>query len=239
MMTLESSMERLRRHRLAMLLGVFMLLILGSLVWERSYMQVIEDSCASMHDDRLVPATSLFHLGDQVHTRRLVLEEHLLDHGELELAQVHYELGRLDGGIAASLAEIERTYLVEDESELLDEFRAQLDHYTGLEQALLAELAAGRDVSYDGAIRKAFEDLRAELIALTDIQESVGQDLNKRAFTAAAGANVLTHFQLGAALILGLLASALALGLHFSRVVSNPGLIAANDAGRRSDPASQ
>src|SRR5690606_33177471 len=127
--------------------------------------------CASMHDDRLVPATSLFHLSDQVRTRRLVLEEHLLGHGELDLAQVHYELGRLDGGIAASLAEIDRTYLVDDESQLLHEFRVQLVQYTRLEQALLAELAAGRDASYDDTIRKAFEDLRAELIALTDIQE--------------------------------------------------------------------
>ncbi|MFO7567113.1 MAG: MCP four helix bundle domain-containing protein [Enhygromyxa sp.] len=233
MIELEAPVVRLRRHRLAMMLGVFVLLILGSAVWERSYMRVIEDSCTSMYDDRLVPATSLFHLSDQVHTRRLVLEEHLLGHGELDLAQVHYELGRLDGGIAASIAEIERTYMVEDESQLLHEFRAQLVHYTRFEQALLTELAAGRDVSYDGEIRKAFEDLRAELIALTDIQESVGEDLNRRAFSAAAGASMLTHFQLGAGLILGLLASTLALGLHLGRVVSKPGLIAANDAGRK------
>jgi hypothetical protein len=233
MFELEASEELLRRHRLAMMLGLFVLLILGSALWERSYMRVVEDSCASMYDDRLIPATSLFHLGDQVHSRRLVLEEHLLGHGELDLAQVHYELGRLDGGIAASIAEIERTHMVEDESELLHEFRAQLVLYTRFEQALLADLAAGEEVSYDGAIRKAFEDLRAELIALTSIQESVGEDLNRRAFAAAAGASMLTHFQLGAGLILGLFASALALGLHLGRVVSKPGLVAANDAGRR------
>jgi hypothetical protein len=233
MLELETLAERLRRQRLAMMLGAFVLLILGSVVWERSYVREIEDSCTSMYDDRLIPATSLFHLGDQVYARRLVLEEHLLGHGELDLAQVHYELGRLDGGIAATIAEIERTHLVEDESQLLGEFRAQLVRYTSFEQALLAELAAGHEVSYDGEIRQAFGDLRTELIALTNIQESVGEDLNKRAFTAAAGASMLTHFQLGAGLIIGLFASALALGLHLGHVVSKPGLIAANDAGRR------
>ncbi|PRQ05232.1 MCP four helix bundle domain-containing protein [Enhygromyxa salina] len=231
---LELAVERLRQNRLAMLLTIFVLLILGSLLWERSYMRVLEDSCTSMHDDRLVPATSLFHLNDQVYSRRLVLEEHLLGHGGGDLAQVHYELGRLHGGIVASVAEIERTYLVDDESQLLREFEGQLEHYTTLEQALLADLAAGKDVSYDGAIRAAFEDLRAELNGLTDIQEAVGKDLNNKAFTAASGAVMLTHFQLGAAFILGLLASTLALGLHLSRVVSKPGLRAANDDGRRS-----
>lgn len=209
-----------RRYGLALMLSLIVLLILGSTFWERSYVGVMKDSCASMYDDRLMPAAALFHLSDQIHNRRLVLEEHLGGYGRLDVNQVHHELGRLEAGIAAAIAQIDGTRLVEAESKLLDELKAQLAHYGRLETRLLAELAAGKQATYDEEIRKAFESLRAELIGLTRIQEQVGKDLSRESFTAAASASSLTHFQLAAGFVLGLFASALALGPRLSRIES-------------------
>lgn len=221
----------LRRYGLALMLGLIVLLILGTAVWERSYVGVMKKSCASMYDDRLMPAATLFRLSDQIHARRLVLEEHLAGYGDQNVNRVHYELGRLDGEIDASIAQIEKTYLVEDESRLLHELEAQLVQYGQLEERVLADLAKGHEVTYDGPIRKAFEDLRQELIGLTAIQEKVGKDLNHESFTAAASVSLLTYFQLSAGFVLGLLASALALNLGIRRVRTEVEEQAANDSG--------
>lgn len=223
--------SRLRQHGLAMLLGTIVLLILGSMLWERQYLGVMKQSSASMYDDRLMPAASLFRLSDRLHTRRLVLEEHLAGYGDLTTAEVHRELGRLDAEISAAIAEIERTYLVDAESELLRALKAHIAHYSELEKELLREAAAGRHVTYGGAIRESFDDLRAELTGLTEIQEKVGRDLNRESFTAAGSATLLTHFQLGAGFILGLIAYALALNLRLGPVVCNADHVSANDRG--------
>lgn len=209
-----------RRYGLALMLSLIVVLILGSTFWERSYVGVMKDSCASMYDDRLMPAAALFHLSDQIHSRRLVLEEHLGGYGQLDVNQVHHELGRLEAGIAAAIAQIDGTRLIDAESQLLDELKGQLAAYGRLEARLLAELAAGREATYDEEIRAAFDLLRTELIGLTKIQEQVGKDLSRESFTVAASASSLTHFQLAAGFILGLFASVLAIGPRLSRIES-------------------
>lgn len=199
---------------------MIVLLILGTTLWARSYVDVMRDSCESMYNDRLMPAAAVFHLSDQIHTRRMVLEEHLAGYGEYDDSQVHYELGRLDSKIAEIILQIEQTKLVDAEGKLLSEMKARLSEYGTLERRLLAELAAGEKVTYDAAIRGVFGALRAELVGLTEIQETVGKDLRHESFTAAASASSLTHFQLGAGFILGLLASVLAFGLQLKRFES-------------------
>lgn len=209
-----------RRYGLALMLSLIVLLILGSSLWERSYVGVMKDSCTSMHDDRLMPAAALVRLSDQIHSRRLVLEEHLVGYGRLATHEVHHELGRLEAGIGAAIAQIERTRLVGNERQLLQELKSQLSNYGRLEARLLADLAAGRQATYDAEIRQSFEALRAELSGLTRIQEQVGDELSRESFTAAASASSLTHFQIAAGFVLGLFASALALGPRLRRIES-------------------
>lgn len=219
----EATAKLLRRHGIALMLLLMVAVVVGSTYWERSYVGAMQDSCSSMYEDRLMPAALLFHLADQVHTRRLVLEEHLAGQSDYAVGQVYHELGRLDAGITGAIARIERTHLVEAESKLLNDLKAQLAEYARLERRALDELAAGKAVTYDATLRSAFSALRAELIGLTEIQEVVGKDLSKRSYTAAAGASSLTHLQLGACFVLGLFASALAMGLRSKRLDSQLG----------------
>lgn len=218
----EVTTRLLQRSGIALMLLLIVVVIVGTTYWERSYVGAMQDSCESMYEDRLMPAALLFHLADRVHTRRLVLEEYLAGQSDYDAARVHHELGRLDAGIAAAIESIERTHLVEAESKLLGSFKSQLAEYTRLEQRALQDVAAGRTVTYDAALRAAFTALRTELIGLTEIQEVEGKDLSKRSFSAAAGVSSLTHLQIGLCLVLGLFALALALGLRSKRSTTPP-----------------
>lgn len=202
------------RYGLSLMLLLMFGLILASTLWERSYIRSMKDSCASMYTDRLMVATALFQLSDKVYSKRLVLEGYLEVGKERDASSVYYRLGELDGGIQNVITQIEQTYLVEAESQLLGKLRQELKRYNQLEKKLLTELAAGKSATYDAKLREAFEAVRRELTALTKLQENVGKELSNESFTAAAGASSLTHFQLGAAFILGLLSSGLALSLQ-------------------------
>lgn len=201
------------RYGLSLLLLLMFALILASTFWERFYIKSMTDSCASMYTDRLMVATALFHIGDNVNSKLLLLEEHFESEQPNDQANIHYRLGELDGAIQNILMGVERTSLVEAESQLLEKLRVDLKNYQEVEQRLLAKHASGEDVHHHD-LRNAFTTLRAELLGLTKIQENVGKELSNESVTAAAGASSLTHFQLGVAFILGLLSSGLAVSIQ-------------------------
>lgn len=212
------------RFGLSATLLVMFVFIVASTFWEDAYIGDLRKDCASLYADRLMPATTLFLLNDHVHTKRLLLEEHLMAHGRgadpavgqpmAADGDVHYQLGMHDAAVEHLVGEIEHTYLVDDESRRLHELRDALQAYNALERKLLARHEAGKDAEYDAEIRAAFAEVRKELVGLTEVQRSVGRKLSDDSISSAASASFLLHFQLGVAFVLGLLASGLAMSLR-------------------------
>lgn len=199
------------KFRLTALLLFMFTAILGSKFWEDSYIESLRRDCGSMFKDRLLPATTLFHLSDEVHTKRHTLEVYLQSADARQDPAVEYEMGKHDAAITHLLREIERTYLVDEESRLLSQLRATLAVYNGLEQSLLTQHRNGQKVTYNGEIRAAFDEVRRELHGLIRVQQDVGQQLDRHSVASATHVTTLLYFQLGMAFVIGLLASGVAM----------------------------
>jgi Four helix bundle sensory module for signal transduction len=209
--------DRVAAARLAIVLVVMTATILAGKLWEDVYVENLRDDCGSLFEDRLIPATTLFHLNDQVHLKRQTFEEFLNGHLNESEQKIEYLLGQHDAKIVSAMQEIEKTYLVDEESHLLSQLRATFADYTRRESQLLKQRRDGQMVTYGPEMREAFALVRAELLGLIKIQEDVGQELNRESIASATHVISLLHVQLGVTFILGLIASALAMNLTPTR----------------------
>lgn len=208
-----------KRFRLAVvLLALFGVLVAGKL-WEDSLVGRLRQDCESLFADRLLPATTLFHLSDEMHLKQRVLERFLSDVQAAELAQVQYQLGQHDARLELLTRQVEQTFLVDDESRHLRDFRAALEAYQRAERELLRRHAAGEPVRYDQEMLAAFSKVRETLLSLTAVQQTVGEQLRDESVTSASSVLSLLYFQLGVAFILGLLAAGLAMTLGARPIV--------------------
>jgi len=188
--------------------------ILGGKFWEDIYVENLRFDCGSLYRDRLMPAIILFRLGDQIHNKREALEEYL--HGDVGATEpsLDYRLGQHDAAIQGYIDQIKRTYLVDEESRLLTQLQDALSSYNKKESDLIRRHRGGEKVTYGAELREAFSLVRTELVALTKVQEDVGQELNQDSLASASHVTSLLYFQLGVTFILGLLASGLAMSLE-------------------------
>jgi hypothetical protein len=200
--------------RLAALLLVITLSIVASKVGEDHFVESLRHDCSSLFSDRLIPATTLFHLSDTVYRKRDALLQHLR-HGSTSTPHgTEYQLGQHDATIEHHIAAIEKTYLVADETRLLHTLRTSLAHYSTIENDLLTRHGSGARVAETAALDGAFDELRTALLNLTQVQESVGRELRSESLASASTLTTLLYFQLGVAFALGTLASGLAMSLR-------------------------
>jgi hypothetical protein len=205
--------------RLAALLIVITLSLVASKLAEDHFVQNLRKDCSSLFNDRLIPATTLFHLSDAVYRKRDALVQHLRDPSAGASKSIDYQLGQQDAVIDQHIDTIERTYLVEAETQWLRKLHDSLTGYAKIERDLLSRQAAGAHIDRSPELDAAFDELRTELLNLTRVQQVVGQELKSDSLASATNLTTLLYFQLGIAFALGSLASGLAMSL---RVPSRP-----------------
>jgi len=207
------------RFRLAVvLLTMFCVVIAGKLL-EDSLIERLRHDCASLFDDRLVPATTLFHLGDQMYLKRHLLQDYLDEAPGVDVKKIHYEMGQHDARLEGLIEQFQQTYLVEEESQLLQDFRKTLAEYQELEQSLIE--SKDDDVASRAALLEGFVKVRQTLLKLTEVQQRVGSQLRAESAANMSHMTSLLYLQLGIAFVLGLISSGLAMSL--SRRPRRPG----------------
>jgi hypothetical protein len=200
--------------RLAALLLVITLSIVVSKVGEDHFVESLRSDCSSLFTDRLIPATTLFHLSDAVYRKRDDLVQHLRQPSAAAAKGIDYRLGQHDATIEHHIAAIEKTYLVEAETQWLRKLRESLANYSKIERSLLSRHEGGERIDASVELTAAFDELRTELSSLTQVQEAVGQELKSESLASASHLTTLLYFQLGVAFALGSLASGLAMSLR-------------------------
>lgn len=198
--------------RLAALLLVIALSIVASKMGEDHFIQTLRKDCNSLFADRLVPATTLFELSDAIYQKRDALIAHLRRKPSDD--DLKYQLGAYDASIEHHIVAIEKTYLVADEMRLLQQLRQSLKSYAQVESKLIAQRKAGQDVDNLADLSHAFDELRQELLKLTRVQQTEGQQLKSDSLSSAGQVTTLLHLQLGIAFALGIVASGLAMSLR-------------------------
>ena len=190
------------RVKAALALSVILLVALLNNHWERDNIERWDASFSAIYDDRLVPATYVFKLTDQLYRKRLLWSEAARP-GEGE--RVRAELRRHDAAIDALVHEFETTYLVDVESRALTAFKARWAACRAQEQAWLGE--ASREVP--ATMTLEFDQALQQLDQLSRIQEQVGHDLKRGSKSLLASSSILYQLEMALLIVMALLISAL------------------------------
>ncbi|APR76507.1 Hypothetical protein A7982_01854 [Minicystis rosea] len=190
------------RLKAALVLSVILLVALLNNHWERHNIERWDESFSAIYDDRLVPATYVFKLTDQLYRKRLLWNEATRP-GEGE--RVRAELRRHDAAIEALVHEFEATYLVDAESRALTGFKARWQAGRELEQAWLGNATGEVPL----VMKTELEQALAQLDQLSRIQEQVGHDLKRDSKSLLASSSILYQLEMALLIIMALLISAL------------------------------
>lgn len=202
------------RVRLTVILLLMCTTILGAQILEDAILENVKSECDSLFRDRLVPAVALFHLGDEIHSKRRLLEGYLHGNTKLDANQLRFELGKSEARIEQGVSSIRATLLVKAESTLLAELEGALVGYSAAEQEALERYEMDHDGRYGPKLHREFASVRAALLGLTQVQQDVGTKLNDESTTNVFRVHALLYAQLAVTFVLGLLAAGVAYTLR-------------------------
>lgn len=189
--------------------GIMVVIVLGTLVSRRN-ISGIDRSFSSIYQDRLIPATTIIYLTENLYGKRLLLEKHLLTPpNEMSSEKVSVLLLKHDKSIDSLIHLFEKTYLVDQEAKSLSVFKNRVDEYALLERMMLnlynaGHPEAGKEI-FEGAGARTFQSTIGNLNDLTKIQSLVGKQLIKESQGNFASYTMISFMQLGLAIIIGLI----------------------------------
>jgi hypothetical protein len=202
-----------QKIKLALLLTALIIVIGLTAYTEKKNVKEMGTSFASIYYDRLVPATDLFHITENLFQRRIVLEG-LLSGRDNDLIMpsqdqlLHYHLAT--NGL---VSKFEKTFLVEAESNALSNFKKSLKEYKKVEDRVVGIIAQNLDDQgrrlYETEGKEKFNSALNNLHQLSTIQSTVGLDILKESKSTISNSELMLTLQILTAIIIGLIIHAL------------------------------
>jgi len=202
--------------------GIMLMIILGALI-SRNNMRGLDKSFSSIYQDRLIPATTIIYLSENLYGKRLLLEKFLFSDSLNSSVQISGQLLTYDHSIDSLIKVFGRTYLVVQEEKSLTAFKNCVDQYALLEKSILklenaGQRAAGRKL-FQEAGKDGFQKTIDNLNDLTSIQSNVGMELMKESKSDMASVWLISFLQIGLAVIVGLIILIL---IQNSKIINQP-----------------
>ena len=211
-----------QKLKIAVLLGAIMcVVVLFNLILQKNISD-INNSVNSIYNDRLIPATDIFHLSENLHARQLAMEM-FLNRSDRDLHELRAELKRIDGNMFDLIHKYEKTYLVDEESVFLNQFKDNMASYSKIEKQIL--LLSSQDRKSEGSKlyetegRAALGNTVSQLSDLTTIQSAVGSKLVDDTRGKITLSNYLSDIQLVLAIVIGAMITALVVS---SKIINQP-----------------
>lgn len=192
--------------RLTLLIVSLLGLILTSIFLSRRSVDQIQETSASIYEDRLVPAALITSLTSKTYQKRLLLESHVLGEAEPDTDRTGPvpALDRLNRQIDSLLVEYDKTILTPREAELLALLKQRLMVYNQLEEEMTTRSGppAQQDM-FAGASLTTFGQVSQTLTELSTLQLTVGERLLHQSRGQSNYIYVITALQIGLVLVVG------------------------------------
>jgi hypothetical protein len=198
-----------QKFKTAIILGGMMCMIVAATLISRMNMQGIDKSFSSIYQDRLIPATNIIYLTENLYGKRLSLEKFLLSDEMCNSEEIAAGLSSHNNHIDSLIKAFEKTYLVDQEAKSLGAFKNRVAEYALLEKVIInlyasGHVAAGKEL-FEGAGARTFQSTIHNLNELTSIQSRVGQELMKETKSDMASFSLISFLQIALAIIIGLI----------------------------------
>ena len=173
---------------------------------ERNNVARIKSFVTSINNDRLIPATVIFHLTDNLYSKHFAMEKFLATDTS-DVARVKAQLGSHDKEIARLIYEFEQTYLVENEAAFLSELKNKAQSHLQIEQRVLAlsenDRKAEGKALFEAQGKQSLDATIQQLSELIEVQTTVGGQLLNDTKGVLAISNLLSSLQLVLILVIG------------------------------------
>ncbi|WP_316806543.1 MCP four helix bundle domain-containing protein [Pedobacter agri] len=164
----------------------------------------INESFISMYNDRLIPATDLYFIAENLYHKNAILQDALAGnkfHPSASLSKIDSHNQKIDSVIN----KYELTLLVKQEKTFLDDLKIALSAQQQLEHKILSLAESEGKEIYETLGRNASKQTLAKLSALIKIQSKVGDELIKDSKIFVSGTKIYSTFQGILAVIIGIM----------------------------------
>jgi hypothetical protein len=172
---------------------------------EDKSVEKINESFISMYNDRLVPATDLYFIGENLYHKNAILQEVLLGNDVLQGSTALVKMDKHNRKIDSVINKYELTLLVKQEQNFLNELKKALVVQQGLEVKILSMVGSESKAVYESVGRNAANQTLAKLSALIKIQSNVGSELIKGSKIFVSGTKVYSTLQVILAIVIGIM----------------------------------
>lgn len=186
------------------LFGVMICTIMIRILEDKS-IKSMNNAFVSMYNDRLIPATDLFYLAENLYEKRYLIEtivEETLPETKISLIK---KLGSHDANINSLIRKYEKTFLTPQEKKNLEELKILLTTNNKIENVVLTNQAISNKEEFIKQTTASFNSIAKKLTELTQIQRKVGEELIKDSNYMASGSNFYSNIQFGLAIVIGIL----------------------------------
>ncbi|RYD79835.1 MAG: hypothetical protein EOP55_03795 [Sphingobacteriales bacterium] len=163
----------------------------------------INESFISMYNDRLVPATDLFFIAENLYQKNAIMQDAFSAavHPSNSVSKINKHNQKIDSVIN----KYELTLLVKQEKAFLKDLKVALNTQQLLESKILALEVDKAEEIYKSIGRNASSRTLQKLSALIKIQSKVGDELIKDSKIFVSGTKVYSTFQGILAVIIGIM----------------------------------
>lgn len=210
-----------QKFKVILLLTILIILIGLTNYIEQKNIEHMDESFTSIYYDRLVPATEIFHLTENLFNKRIILQpfvntaQPIPDADKIQLEKYHSTINE-------RISRFEKTFLVKNESSALSTFKARVAACRQVEKEIVDHLAAKRNAEaqalYHNQFQPRFSEILKNLEELSMIQTTVGMDMLKESKTTISNSDLVLTLQVITAVILGLIVHGLILASRVADV---------------------
>lgn len=172
---------------------------------ERNNVSELGDSFSSVYEDRLLVEGYIYQLADRLYQKKIILD-HCAE--SKDPGAVRAEIAKHNKAINMLVANYEKTKLTAAEEISFQSLKSAL---TEMEKLEAEYLKPDTETLHQTSLANQFLNASSSLNQLSNIQLAEGKSLTDQSKKIVAGSSILTQFELGMILIIGLIIQALVL----------------------------
>ncbi len=185
-----------------------MILLIVAKKFEENNLAEIDQSFVSIYEDRLVPATSIFDMQENLYRKHEILQK-ALSSNQQDKSLPTQHIAACNHNMNSLLATYKKTYFLDEETNYLQRYEKDLARYNALEAEALIKLEQGHQEGalalFEEQMADPFDDAILQLSSLNHLQMEAGKDLVAGEKVAGASLKMLFRLESGLILLIGLL----------------------------------
>lgn len=200
-----------QKMKIATFLFAIMACMILIRILEDKSVKSMNESFVSMYNDRLIPATDLFYIAENIFAKKYTLDSFLYSGSPVkkDIPLLQNQFQKFNTTIDSLLKKYEKTFLVKKEKEQLKELKVRLVNSIAAEQNVISlsdshSIEDGRKL-YETVGRATSRKTLQQVTELMTLQIHVGQELIESSASMVHRSKLYSTLQIALAVLIGIL----------------------------------